>query len=145
VVTNLGRTGSPLIRYRTGDLVRADTDDCPCGRSFVRLDGGVQSRIDDMMTIRGNNVFPSSIESVLREFDQIAEFQVVLSTRRAMHHITLRIEPTTSGQTQGSKLVEAVSRTVQDRLNFQADVELVPAGSLPRFELKGRRFIRQSD
>ncbi|MEO1994621.1 MAG: AMP-binding protein [Planctomycetaceae bacterium] len=145
VVTNLGRTGSPLIRYRTGDLVCADTDDCPCGRSFVRLDGGVQSRIDDMMTIRGNNVFPSSIEAVLREFEQLAEFQIVLSTRRAMHHVTLRIEPTISGQTQGSKLVEAVARTVQDRLNFQADVELVPIGSLPRFDLKGRRFIRQPD
>lgn len=145
VITNLGRIGSPLIRYRTGDLVRADTNSCACGRCLLRLDGGVHSRIDDMITVRGNNVFPSSIEGVLREFDQIREFQIVLSTRRAMQHITIRIEPTPSGQLQGAELAVAVSRSVQDRLSFQADVELVPLDSLPRFELKGRRFIREAE
>jgi phenylacetate-CoA ligase len=145
VITNLGRIGSPLIRYRTGDLVRADTNPCACGRCLLRLDGGVHSRIDDMITVRGNNVFPSSIEGVLREFDQIREFQIVLSTRRAMQHITIRIEPTPSGQLQGAELAVAVSRSVQDRLSFQADVELVPLDSLPRFELKGRRFIREAE
>jgi len=144
VITNLGRSGSPLIRYRTGDLVRAATTACACGRCLLRLDGGVRSRIDDMITVRGNNVFPSSIEGVLREFDQIREFQIVLSTRRAMQHITIRIEPTPDGQRQGDELAVAVSRSVQDRLNFQATVELVPLNSLPRFELKGRRFIREA-
>jgi len=81
---------------------------------------------------------------VLREFDQIREFQIVLSTRRAMQHITIRIEPTPDGQRQGDELAVAVSRSVQDRLNFQATVELVPLNSLPRFELKGRRFIREA-
>ena len=145
VITNLGRVGSPLIRYRTGDLVRADVNPCVCGRSALRLDGGVHSRVDDMMTIRGNNVFPSSIEAILRGFDQVAEFQIVLSTRRSMHHVTLRIEPIDGGEDRGSELMDAVARTIHDRLNFHADVELVPSGTLPRFELKGRRFLRESD
>ncbi|MFP6764317.1 MAG: AMP-binding protein, partial [Planctomycetaceae bacterium] len=84
VITNHGRTGSPLIRYATGDLVETDPNPCPCGRSLIRLPGGILGRSDDMVTIRGNNVFPSAIESVLREFDQIVEFQVEVHTGHSL-------------------------------------------------------------
>ena len=76
VLTNLGRVGSPVIRYRTGDHVRLAEDNCPCGRSFRRLQGGILGRLDDMLIVRGVNVFPSAIEGVVRRFSAIEEFQI---------------------------------------------------------------------
>jgi phenylacetate-CoA ligase len=157
LITNLGRLGSPLIRYRTGDLVQTDTEPCPCGRELLRLKGGILGRCDDMVTIRGNNVFPSSLEAILREFDEIAEYRIEVETDRSMQHLKIEIEPTAAvggarpPGSQGiadsaqpvSELVDAVSRTIKDRLNFHAEVAAVAPGSLPRFELKGRRFFRR--
>ena len=75
VVTNLGRTASPAIRYRTGDVVVRRTDPCACGRTFARLDGGILTRSDDMVNVRGVNVYPAAIESVVREFPDVVEFK----------------------------------------------------------------------
>ena len=143
VITNHGRTGSPLIRYATGDLVATDPNPCPCGRNLVRLPGGILGRSDDMVTIRGNNVFPSTIESVLREFDQVAEFQVEVHTGHSLPHLVIRLEPQPglSGEST-AELVAAVTKTIKDRLNFRAEILPVEENSLPRFELKGRRFIK---
>jgi phenylacetate-CoA ligase len=140
VITNLGRTDSPLFRYRTGDLVVADTDPCPCGRHLLRLKGGILGRIDDMVTIRGNNVFPSSIEGILREFPQISEYRIDVETRRAMQHIKITIEP--QAGTQVAALLEEVGKAIRDRLHFQAEIVEAAPGQLPRFELKSRRFFR---
>ena len=76
VLTNLGRVGSPAIRYRTGDRVRLAQGLCPCGRTFVRLEGGILGRLDDMLIVRGVNVFPAAIEGVVRRFPTIDEFQI---------------------------------------------------------------------
>jgi phenylacetate-CoA ligase len=143
VVTNLGRAGSPLIRYATGDLVQTDPDSCPCGRELLRLRGGILGRADDMITIRGNNVFPSTIEAILRQFDQVAEFQIEVHTDRSMPHLLIRIEPQ-PGLVRGEKdaLVTAVGEAIKDRLNFHAEIVAVEENSLPRFELKGRRFVK---
>lgn len=143
VITNLGRHGSPLFRYRTGDLVKADQQPCACGRELLRLDGGILGRADDMVTIRGNNVFPSTIESVLRRFPEIAEFRIVVVTRRSMPHLRIEIEPTSGIAAAPEPLVARVQQTMKERLNFTAEVVPVPADSLPRFELKGRRFFRE--
>jgi phenylacetate-CoA ligase len=140
VITNLGRIGSPLFRYRTGDLVVADPVPCPCGRHLLRLAGGILGRLDDMVTIRGNNVFPSSIEGILREFPQIAEYRIDVETRRAMQHIKITIEPHAGDQS--ATLLDDVGRAIRDRLHFQAEVIVAAPGSLPRFELKSRRFFR---
>ena len=67
VLTNLGRWGSPLIRYRTGDLVRVDPRPCPCGRPWLRLAGGILGRTDDMIHLRGNNVYPAALEAVCQK------------------------------------------------------------------------------
>src|SRR6201999_724284 len=75
VLTNLGRWGSPLIRYRTGDRVRLTRGQCACGRSFARLEGGILGRIDEMFIVRGNNVFPTAVEAVIRRFNEVAEFR----------------------------------------------------------------------
>ncbi len=143
VITNLGRTGSPLFRYRTGDLVVADTNRCPCGRHLLRLAGGILGRLDDMVTIRGNNVFPASIEGILREFSEIAEYRIDVETRRAMQHIKITIEPH-AGETSGP-LVENVSGAIRDRLHFQAEIVTAAPGTLPRSEMKSKRFFRSSE
>jgi phenylacetate-CoA ligase len=140
IVTNLGRLGSPLIRYRTGDLVKVATRPCRCGRNLLRLEGGILGRCDDMVNIRGNNVFPTSIEAILRDFDEVVEFRITVETRRAMQHLKLEIEPTPSAA--ADDLLDRIGRTIKDRLNFQAEVIVVTPGELPRFELKGRRFVR---
>ena len=74
VITNLGRIGSPVIRYRTGDQVRLTHEPCPCGRHFARMQGGILGRTDDMFIVRGNNIFPSAVEAVVRSFAEVAEF-----------------------------------------------------------------------
>jgi phenylacetate-CoA ligase len=144
IITNLGRLGQPVIRYRTGDRVRASVDPCPSGCELLRLEGGIVGRMDDMVTVRGNNVFPSSIEAILREFEGIAEFRITVETRRSMPHLKIEIEPTpevvASDATIG--LIDQVSLTLRKRLNFQAEVVPVPIDALPRFEMKGRRFVR---
>ena len=145
VITNLGRWGSPLIRYRTGDLVRAATDASPSGRTWLHLAGGILGRADDMLTIRGNNVFPSSLEAILRQFDEVAEYRIEIRTEREMHHLKLEIEPIPDVADGLETLLARIRRTIKDRLNFHPDVIAVAPGSLPRFELKGRRFFRHSE
>ncbi len=141
VLTNLGRWGSPLIRYRTGDQVRLTRDRCSCGRWFVRGEGGVLGRIDDMLVIRGNNVYPTAIEGILRSFDAVAEYQIELDERDAMAELVLRIEPTVGACT--TDLAETIATAVQDRLHFRPRVETVDAGTLPRFETKAKRIVRK--
>lgn len=141
LITNLGRLGSPLIRYRTRDLVKASTDDDPSGRQLLWLAGGILGRSDDMVTVRGNNVFPSSVEAVLREIDAVAEFRIDVKTVRSMHELCITVEPGTAKQAEG--LDSIVKDALRKRLGFACEVTLAAPGELPRFELKGRRFHRQ--
>lgn len=140
VITSLGRWDSPLIRYRTGDLVQGERVPDVAGYHLLRLRGGIQGRADDMVTIRGNNLFPSAMEEVLRGFAEIEEFRIELTEQRAMNHVRILIEP--RKDVQSKDLSQRVGETVRDRWNFQAQVELVPRGTLPRFEMKARRFVR---
>jgi phenylacetate-CoA ligase len=143
LITNLGRIGSPLIRYRTRDLVQASTDEDPFGRKLLWLSGGILGRSDDMVTVRGNNVFPSSVEAVLREIDAVAEFRIDVRTVRAMHELCITVEPTSIEAGQG--LQEMVKETLRKRLGFACEVALAEPNELPRFELKSRRFHRHDD
>ncbi len=146
VITNLGRIGSPLIRYRTGDLVVSSSAVCPCGRELLRLEGGILGRADDMLIIRGNNVFPSSIEAILREFDEVIEYRLEVRDERSMTQLRIQIEPSAGlSEAALSSLVSRITSAIKARLNFMADLQLVPIDSLPRFELKGRRVVRISD
>lgn len=145
LITNLGRHSMPVIRYRTGDIVRAATTPNACGRELLRLEGGILGRIDDMFTIRGNNVFPSSVEAVLREFTEVAEFRMTVTEKQSMQHMVIEIEPTAKvHESQATDtLLEQIGKTVRDRLSFQAEIVAVPPETLPRFELKGKRFYRK--
>src|SRR3989442_5064172 len=92
ILTNLGREGSPVIRYRTGDRVRLVDARCACGRTFARLAGGILGRVDDMLVIRGMNVFPSAIEDVVRRFDCVDEFRVEVRRRAEMAEVGVGVE-----------------------------------------------------
>ena len=140
LITNLGRIGSPLIRYRTRDLVQAGTEEDPSGRQLLWLPGGILGRSDDMVTVRGNNVFPSSVEAVLREIDAIAEFRIDVKTVRSMHELCITVEPNTESDAEG--LQQTVTDALRKRLGFACEVMVAAPGELPRFELKGRRFHR---
>lgn len=141
VITNLGRIGSPVIRYRTGDLVQPSDQPCPCGRSFMRLQGGVLGRVDDMIVVRGVNVFPSAIENVMREFPEIEEFRVETFEREALRELRLVMEPRTEPASVKA-LEERVIARFRERLGLRPQVEVVSPGALPRFELKARRFFK---
>jgi phenylacetate-CoA ligase len=141
VITNLGRLGSPVIRYRTGDLVRTSSRHCPCGRPFILLEGGVLGRADDMTIVRGVNVFPSAVENVLREFSEIEEFRVEVSAQNTMQEIKLILEPHPN-ENAVHELAERVGQRVRERIGLRPQVETVAPGSLPRFELKAKRFFK---
>jgi phenylacetate-CoA ligase len=141
VITNLGRIGSPVVRYRTGDLVQVSSQPCPCGRPFILLEGGVLGRADDMIVIRGVNVFPSAVENVMREFPEIEEFRVETYEQHAMRQLKLIIEPS-SDQGSVPVLQEKVSSLMRERIGLRPEVELVAPGTLPRFDLKAKRFFK---
>jgi phenylacetate-CoA ligase len=141
VMTNLGRWGSPIIRYRTGDLVRPNRERCVCGRSFLRLQGGVLGRADDMIVVRGVNVFPSAIENVMREFSEIEEFKIETFVIEELREVKLTLEPRADCDSLLT-LNDKVARRFRERLGLRPQVEVVAPGTLPRFELKARRFFK---
>jgi len=142
VITNLGRAASPLIRYRTGDIVVRTTAPCACGRVFARLEGGVLTRVDDMVTVRGVNVFPTAVEAIVRRFPEVAEYRATVATKGSLRELTLEIElvPAVDGESVPSRLNAALS----EALGLSVPLRVVESGMLPRFEMKGRRFVIQS-
>lgn len=135
VLTTLGRDGSPVIRYRTGDLVRPTINDAgEEGSQFLFLDGGVLGRTDDMMIIRGVNVFPTSVESILREIPEVVEYRMTATKSGQMDQLKIELE--TNGD-----VVVTVSELLNTRLGLRIDVTQVASGALPRFEAKGKRFV----
>ena len=138
VLPPLGRSGAPVIRYRTGDVVRptwASAADVEAGACpWVRLDGGIVGRTDDMLVVRGVNVFPQAIDEIVRGFPEVVEHRLTASTRESLDELTLEIEDHLDDP-------DRVARELQVRLGLRVDVRVVPRGVLPRFEGKGRRFI----
>ena len=140
VVTNLGRTASPVIRYRTGDLVMRRTEACGCGRTWARLVGGILARADDMVNIRGVNVYPVGIESVVRRLTDIVEFRSVVSRGGTMRSLQVEIEVAPDVQDTAAVSAKAAYQ-LREALGLTVPVRVVPAGTLPRFEMKASRFI----
>lgn len=133
VLTSLGRVGAPVIRYRTGDLVRPQWRHEQAGK-FVWLEGGILGRADDMLVIRGVNIFPTAVEQIIRSFPEVVEYRLILDTQAELDQLTVEIEDR----------LEQPGRVAEDlrlRLGLKAAVRCVPLGSLPRFEGKGRRMV----
>jgi phenylacetate-CoA ligase len=140
VVTNLGRAASPLIRYRTGDLVVRRSGVCACGRDLARIEGGILSRVDDMVNVRGVNVYPSAVESVVQRFREVAEYRATVATTNSLRELSVEIELPSSA-TDRSVVAAQVASALRDSLGLTIPVRVVGAGTLPRFEMKSRRFI----
>jgi phenylacetate-CoA ligase len=144
VLTTLGRVGSPLLRYRTGDLVkwRISEKPCACGRYEMALEGGILGRTDDMVVVRGVNVYPSAVDEIVRGHDEVVEYQVELSVDRAMPEISLQIEPSPRCRDLAG-LVRNLERSFERALALRVPIIIVPSGTLPRYEMKSRRWIRR--
>lgn len=147
VLSNLCTETMPLLRYRIKDLVKFNLDECECGRTFLRLDGGILGRSDDMFQFAGVNVFPSAIENLIREVDLFSkEYQIVVPRMGSGKRIRIRVEPA-SGDTPEKEIKTAVEEFIENfkyKITFTPDLEVVGVGELPRFELKAKRVIREN-
>lgn len=141
VVTTLGRAGMPVLRYRTGDLVEMTTARCECGRTLARIRGGVLGRADDMLIVRGVNLYPSAVDNLIRSFPDIVEYEVEIRRVAGLDDLRVKIEAINGC---AADPVRAVTEAFRAQLNIRVGVECVPAGSLPRYEFKARRFKRTS-
>jgi phenylacetate-CoA ligase len=137
VLTNLGRVGSPAVRYRTGDRVRLAQTPCACGRTFARLEGGILGRLDDMLIVRGVNVFPAAIEGIVRRFPAVDEFQIEVFRAGELDEVRVLVEAGDEGSVPG------VQEALRVGLGIRLEVRAVPPRSLPRYELKARRVVRR--
>ncbi len=126
VLTTLGRHGSPILRYRTGDLVQPD-------ESFA-LKGGIIGRVDDMVVVRGVNLYPGAVEEVVRSVEGILEYEVLIEEVNSMAEVRLRAEGSGASELE-SRLLEVFS--------LRIPVEEVPEGTLERFEMKSKRWKRR--
>ncbi|MBI4582553.1 MAG: AMP-binding protein [Planctomycetes bacterium] len=160
VITTLERWGTPLLRYRTGDLVDAvipappeggekeegagpDFRPNPCtGFPWLRLEGGILGRVDQMVLVRGNNVYPGAIDAIVRQFPEVVEYRAEVFEAISGNRLHLKVEPKNGAAVSAAELSQRIARAVQDRLFFRPEVTVVAAGSLPRFELKAKRFVR---
>ena len=139
VITTLVKEGAPLIRYRTHDLSRIIPGECPCGCKHPRL-GVIMGRTDDMMKIKGVNVFPSQIEEVLKEFPELSsEYQIRISHLDGKD--TMRIYVETDGSVDFVELSKRIAERVKSRIGFTQLVKVVEIGVLPRSEKKTKRVI----
>lgn len=136
VVTNLGRVGSPLIRYRTGDLVRMTREICACGSVQPRCLGGILGRVDDLIVVKGTNIYPSAVTSTVRRFDNVVEFRCVIDRRVTMPRILLQVE--VQGETQS--VAKSLKAAFKSDLGLTPDVEILTPGALPRSGGKINRF-----
>lgn len=139
VITTLVKEGAPLIRYRTHDLSRIIPGDCPCGSKYPRLDT-IMGRTDDMMKIKGVNVFPSQIEEILHNFSEVSsEYQIRISHLDGKD--TMRIYVETNGHVDFADLAQRIAEKVKSVIGFTPLVKVVEIGVLPRSEKKTKRVI----
>ena len=150
VYTHLERTSQPMIRLVSGDLSHWVNEPNPCGRTYPRLPNGIYGRIDDMFTIRGENIYPSEIDSVLNDLgDYGGEHRIVITREAAMDELLVRLEGTPEVYARGADAIVALGRAAEDDLRrvlaVRTRVEVVPEGTIPRTDFKARRVIDDRD
>lgn len=142
VLTTLGRIGSPLLRYRTGDLVRPSrSQPCGCGSWELGLEGGILGRSDDMVVVRGVNLYPGAVEAVIRRRREVAEYRVEVDTRGSLCGLKVQAE-VSCGSVDGPKLARQLEAELQSAFSLRIPVSTVAAGTLPRPEFKANRWVR---
>jgi len=146
VYTHLERTSQPMIRLASGDLTLWDNEPAPCGRTYPRLPQGIFGRIDDMFTIRGENVYPSEVDAVLNELPGYGgEHRIVITRDGAMDELVVRIEIAAEHASLGAAAHDALRdeavRRLQRMLGLRSKIEIVVPGTFPRTDFKARRVI----
>ena len=141
VLTTLTRIACPLLRYRTGDLVEKTFFTAPGGAEPIFcLEGGILGRVDEMVVIRGVNVYPTAVEKIIRGFHEVVEFQVIEKTHQSMAELEVSIEADPRARPD---LAERVAKELGDAFTLRIPVRMVESGSLPRFEFKSKRWVKQ--
>ena len=144
VLTTLCRKAMPLLRYRTRDLTRVLGRSCPCGRNHVRLDR-MRGRSDDMMVLRGVNIFPIQIEKILMQFKELANnYLITLTTDENNDNMTVEVELEqlfTDDYQRLTALQKSITRALKDEILLTPIVKLVPKGTLPVSEGKAVRVV----
>ena len=138
VATNLGRWGSPVVRYRTGDVVELSCAGCSCGSDLPLAVGGILGRVDDMLTVRGVNLYPAQVEDIVRRYPDVLEFQISHRRERHMDEVTLVLEV----EAGRYAVLDVLSAELRKLLGVRVDCRAVDPGTLPRGELKSRRVVR---
>ena len=145
MITCLMKEALPLIRYRTRDITALHKEPCPCGRTTTRMEA-LSGRADDMLIIRGVNVFPSHIEEVLESFDKISpHYQITLDTKDYLDTALIQVELNDAelldSYARMNQLEREISRRMRRAIGLDCKIKLEAPGSLPRFEGKARRVI----
>ena len=145
VFTTLCKECSPLVRYRTRDISRILVGECECGRTFRRMDR-IAGRTDDMMILRGVNVFPSQIEEEIVSFPEIApQYQLILTTKGTLDHAELRVETVPEFPFDEIRRLEKLKKDLQkalkENLQIAVDVKIVEPKTIERAEGKAKRII----
>ena len=138
VYTQLERRGQPMIRLISGDQAEWTNDPCPCGRTYPRFPRGIIGRIDDMLVVRGENIYPSAIEDVLHTFDELGtEFEIVITRPQALDELTVVAE--LAAPCDEDDLRARIVARMKRQIGIRPAIEFAPAGSLRRTDLKSRR------
>ena len=145
MVTTLTREGMPVLRYRTKDITRLNYEPCQCGRTHVRMEK-VMGRTDDMLIIKGVNVFPSQIESVLVGMENVGpHYQLVVRKKNFLDSLEVKVELIDGSLLESFGGLEALQRKIHDRLKsvlgLETRVTLVSPKSLERFQGKAKRVL----
>jgi len=138
ILTTLGRAGCPVLRYRTGDLVRPLRGEGHDGNPTFDLVGGILGRVDDMVVVRGVNLYPSSVDVIVRRFPEVSEYQVSIDESSAMTELSMQVEAT-------AEVATAVEKALTEAFSLRIPVQAVENGVLPRFEMKARRWSQASN
>jgi phenylacetate-CoA ligase len=143
VFTDLVSRTAPLLRYKVNDLTRLDTSACECGRTLVRMPDGILGRADDMITVRGANVFPSAIDEIVKSFEELnGQYQIIVDRPRDLDVLTLRAETTTTiGDPSRADLAARIDARMRFSFGGGAEIELLEPGALPTFVYKAKRLI----
>lgn len=139
VLTNLGRVSSPSIRFRTGDIVKAKRRECPCGRTFVFIEGGVIGRVDGMITLKGMNIFPSQVEAVVEKHLVLGEdYRIVAYTEKGMGELKVICELLDD---RPDSVLKEIQADLLEAMEIRIGVKRVPGGTIERADYKSKKFI----
>jgi len=145
VLTTLTREGTPLIRYRTGDITRINYEPCPCGRTLARIDK-IKGRVDDMLIIRGVNIFPSQIENVLMQIEEAEpHYQLILERKKGLDELTVELETSPKIFFDEVRKIEEIEKSIaqkiEETLSLRVGVKLVEPKAIQRSMGKAKRLI----